>query len=59
MEKFDHYYIMSFFWAAVALYYIVMEIRADLNSPAYTHAMIGVFGSLALSLLNQLLAKKE
>ncbi len=59
MVKFDYYQIMSFFWAAVTLYYIVMEIRADPNSPAYTHAMIGVFGSLTLSLLNELLAKKE
>ncbi len=55
MVKFYSYQIMSFFWAAIAVYYIVMEIRADPNSPAYTHAMIGVFGSLALSLLNELL----
>ncbi len=59
MAKFNHHHVMSFFWAAAALYYLVMEIRADPNSLAYTHAMIGVFGSLTLSLLNELLAKKE
>lgn len=59
MVKFDHYQVMSFFWAAAALYFIMLEIRAPSGSPAYTHAMIGVFGSLTLSLLNELLAKKE
>jgi len=59
MAKFNHYQVMSFVWAAAALYYIVMEIRADPNSLAYTQAMIGVYGSLALALLNELLAKKE
>lgn len=59
MVKFDRYHSMSLFWAAAALFYIVMEMRADPNSLAYTHAMIGVFGSLTLSLLNELLTKKE
>ncbi len=59
MAKFNHYHLMSFFWAAAALFYIVMELRAGPTSPAYTHAMIGVFGSLTLALLNELLAKKE
>ena len=58
MAKFNHYQVMSFLWSATALYYIVIGIRADLNSLAYIHAMIGVFGSLALALLNELLAKK-
>ncbi len=59
MVKFSHYQIMSFFWAAAALFFIVMQIRAPSDSPAYTQAMIGVYGSLTLSLLNELLAKKE
>ncbi len=59
MAKFNHYQVMSFFWVAIAVYYLVMEIRADLNSLAYTQAMIGVYGSLALALLNELLTKKD
>lgn len=59
MAKFNHRQVMSFFWAAAALFFIVIQIRAPGDSPAYTQAMIGVYGSLTLSLLNELLAKKE
>ncbi len=59
MAKFNHYQVMSFLWSAIAVYYLVMEVRADPNSLAYIHAMIGVYGSLALALLNELLAKNK